>query len=81
MRKLKVRHDRLPGIGEVSAFDVASALTVTVAAHRSGRREVAIRPRDRDEVDATLSVTRTEALALAAVLSGTYIELTITPSS
>jgi K+/H+ antiporter YhaU regulatory subunit KhtT len=42
MRKLKVGHQLLPGIGERFHVDIKSGLRVTVVSHRSGRRDVAI---------------------------------------
>jgi K+/H+ antiporter YhaU regulatory subunit KhtT len=79
MRKLKVRHDPLPGVGEAFELDAGSGLKVTVVAHRSGRRDVAIGRHGRDEPTATVALTRKEALALAALLSGTHIEITTAP--
>jgi K+/H+ antiporter YhaU regulatory subunit KhtT len=79
MRKLKVRHEALPGVGDL--FEIASAcgLTVTVVAHRSGRRDLAVGKPGDDEPLVTVALTRTESTALATLLTGAHIELTTTP--
>jgi K+/H+ antiporter YhaU regulatory subunit KhtT len=81
MRKVVVRHERLPKIGEVFEIDVASGHTVTVVARRSGRRDLSIAPRGSDEPIVTLAVGRSEALALAALLTGVQVEITTVPRS
>ncbi len=81
MRKVKVRHEPLPGIGEVFELDTASGLTLTVVTHRSGRREIAIGTRDEEQPIVTVGLTRAEALAIATLLSGAHIELATTPRS
>ena len=78
MRKLKVRHQVLPGIGELFELDTASGLTLTVVTHRSGRRDIAIETRDEEQPMATAGLTRAEALAVATLLSGAHIELATT---
>jgi TrkA domain protein len=80
MRKLKVGHEPLPGIGERFHIAAASGLTVTVVSHRSGRRDVAILEADADEPLATVALTKGEAAAVAAVLVGAQIELVRTTS-
>jgi K+/H+ antiporter YhaU regulatory subunit KhtT len=79
MRKLKVGHERLPGIGDLFEIASASGLTVTVVAHRSGRRQLAVGEPDDDQVLITVALTRTEATALATLLTGAQIELITTP--
>ena len=81
MRKLKVRHQPLPGIGERFELDTASGLTLTVVTHRSGRRDIAIETRDEEQPMATAGLTRAEALAVATLLSGAHIELATTPKA
>lgn len=78
MRKLKVRHQPLPGIGELFKVDTACGLTVTVVSHRSGRREIVVGRREADEPLATAALTRNEAAAVATLLTGAHIELITT---
>ena len=61
MRKLRVRHEPLPGIGELFEIVAASGLSVRVASYRSGRRDVAIGSPDADEPEVTVALTRAEA--------------------
>lgn len=75
MRKLQVRHQRLPGIGERFDFEATCGLIITIVSHRSGRRDVAILETDTDEPLATVALTRAEAEAMAALLVGAQIEL------
>ncbi len=79
MRKLKVRHQTLPLLGELFELDTASGLTLTVVTHRSGRRDLAIGTRDEEQPTVTAGLTRTEALAIATLLSGTHLEVATTP--
>jgi K+/H+ antiporter YhaU regulatory subunit KhtT len=79
MRKLKVRHERLPSIGERFDLDTSSGLTITVISHRSGRQDVAITYRGSDEPLVTVALTKSEARAVAMLLAGAHIELTTTP--
>ena len=81
MRKLKVRHQPLPGIGELFELDTASGVTLTVVTHRSGRREIAIGTGEEEQPTVTAGLTRAEALAVATLLSGAHIELATTPRS
>jgi K+/H+ antiporter YhaU regulatory subunit KhtT len=76
MRKLKVRHRPLPGIGDRFELDTADGLTVTVVSHRSGRRDIAIGEPGRDEPLAITRVTRSQAAAVALLLTGAHVELT-----
>ncbi len=78
---MKVRHQPLPGIGELFELDTASGLTLTVVTHRSGRRDIAIGARDEEQTAVTAGLTRAEALAIAALLSGAHIELATAPRS
>lgn len=80
MRKLKIRHERLPGIGERFHLEAASGVTVTVVSHRSGRRDVAVLEAEGDEPLATAALSRAEAAAVAALLVGAQIELVETPT-
>ena len=76
MRKLKVRHERLPGVGDLFELVSSSGLAVTVVSQRSGHRHLAIGAPDADEPIVTAALTRSEATALAALLVGAHIELT-----
>jgi K+/H+ antiporter YhaU regulatory subunit KhtT len=77
MRKLKVRHELLPGVGERFEFKASSGLTVIVVSHRSGRRDVSLRVPGEDESLATVGLTRTESVALATLLTGAQIEFLV----
>ena len=81
MRKLKVQHPPQPAIGELSALDTASGVPLTVVTHRSGRRDMAIGTRDEEQPTVTAGLTRTEALAIATLLSGAHTELATAPRS
>jgi TrkA domain protein len=81
MRKVKVRHRPLPGIGELFKLDTACGLTVTVVSHRSGRREIVVGEREADEPLVTAALTRNEAAAVATLLTGAHIELITTTES
>jgi TrkA domain protein len=78
MRKLRVRHEALPGVGERFEFTAASGTTVIVVTHRSGRRDIALRAPGDDDPLVSLPLTRNESLALATLLMGTQIELSVT---
>lgn len=80
MRKLKIRHERLPGVGELFEFVASSGLAVSVVSQRSGRRDVSVGLPDADEPLTTVDLTRGEAAALAALLVGAHIELVTTPT-
>jgi hypothetical protein len=75
MRKLKVRYERLPFIGERFELLAASGLSVRVVSHRSGRRDLSIGSPDVATPDVTVALTSPEATALAALLIGAHIEL------
>lgn len=77
MRKLKVQHEPLPGIGEIFELQTAGGDTMTIVAHRSGRRDVVVGRSD-DAAPLTARLTRAEAAAVAALLTGAHIELTTT---
>ena len=79
MRKLQVGHEALPGIGDVFEIPSASGLTITVVAHRAGRRDLAVGKRGEDEPLVSVALTRTEATALATLLTGVHVELVTTP--
>ena len=64
-----------PRIGELFALSAASGLTVHVASHRSGRRDLSIGFPGADQPEVTVALTRAEATALAALLVGAHIEL------
>jgi K+/H+ antiporter YhaU regulatory subunit KhtT len=76
VRKQKVRHVPLPGIGERFELAVAEGGTVSVISQRSGRRQLALGVPGNDEPTAIISLTRAEAAAVAALLVGAQIELT-----
>lgn len=80
VRKLKIRHERLPGIGARFHLKAASGVTVTVVSHRSGRRDFAVLETDADEPIATVRLSRAEAAAVAALLVGAQIELVEMPT-
>lgn len=75
MRKLKVRHAPLPGIGDVFELVATSGLAVQVVSQRSGRRELAIGSPGADQPTITVSLTRAEATAIASLLLGAHIDL------
>lgn len=75
MRKLKVRYEPLPGVGELFELIAASGLAVRVVSQRSGRRDLALGAPDADEPTVTVALTKAEATALAALLVGAHIEL------
>jgi K+/H+ antiporter YhaU regulatory subunit KhtT len=79
MRKLTVRHERLPRIGERFELDTVSGVTVTIVSHRSGRHDLIITRPDGEEPSATATLTGREARAVAMLLAGAYVELTTTP--
>ena len=79
MRKLKVRHERLPKVGELFEVVADAGRVVTVVSHRTGRRDLSIREPASDEPLATVLLTRAEATALAALLFGAHIELVTDP--
>jgi K+/H+ antiporter YhaU regulatory subunit KhtT len=81
MRKLHVRHEPLPHIGEKFELDTASGLTISVVTHRSGRRDLGIGERGGYQPLVTAVLTRPEAAAVAALLVGAHIELVTTPDS
>jgi K+/H+ antiporter YhaU regulatory subunit KhtT len=78
MRKLKIRHQPLPHVGELFELVTASGVLVTIVTHRSGRRDLVVRQPDADEPLSTTGLTRTESAAIAALLVGAHIELCTT---
>ena len=76
MRRLKIRHARMPGIGEKFEFVSGSCLTMTVVGQRSGRCDLSIGRGVGTDPMATASLTKSESTALAALLVGAHIELT-----
>jgi K+/H+ antiporter YhaU regulatory subunit KhtT len=81
MRKLRVRHEPLPGVGERFEFPTASGITVIVVTQRSGRRDIALRAPGEDDPLLSVPLTRNESLALATLLMGTHIELSVAPKA
>lgn len=79
MHKVRVRRRQLRGIGEAFEIDAVSGATVTVVAHRSRQRDLAL-GRAGDEPTATASLSVTEAVAVASLLTSVHIELTISAS-
>ena len=75
MRKLRVQHEPLPGMGELFEILVASGTSVHVVSHRSGRRDLTIGRPGADQPEVTVTLTRAEASGLAALLVGAHIEL------
>ena len=80
MRKLKVQHQPLPGVGDRFDLVTASGLTLTVVSHRSGRRDIAIGEPGADAPVAIAGLTRIEAAAVAVLLTGAHVEITTTPA-
>ena len=78
MRKLKVRHERLPGIGDRFELDTTGGLTITVVHHRSGRRDISLAQPGAEAPLVTTALSRAESVAVAALLTGLHIELTMT---
>jgi K+/H+ antiporter YhaU regulatory subunit KhtT len=74
LQALGVRHHPLPGIGDLFEVDLEGGGALSVVQHRSGGRALMVR--DGAACDAAVEVTQPEALALAALLTGTQIELT-----
>lgn len=81
MRKVKVQHQPLPGIGELFELDTASRLNLPVVTHRSGRRDRVIGTPDQERPIATAGPTRTPAVAIATLPRGAHMELAPTPRS
>ena len=81
MRAQKVRHRRLPHVGELYEVDTIAGPIVAVVAHRSGRRDIAFRTGDAEQPPAAISLTRREALAIASLLTGNHIELVAAPDA
>jgi K+/H+ antiporter YhaU regulatory subunit KhtT len=75
MRKLKIRHQPLPHVGELFELVTASGYAVTIVAQRSGRRELVIRRSGEEQSLSTTELTRSESAAVAALLVGAHIEL------
>jgi K+/H+ antiporter YhaU regulatory subunit KhtT len=78
MRKLRVRHKRLPGIGDLFELGSRTGMAVSVVSLPSGGRHLSIGPPEEDEPIATVALSRSEATALAALLVGAHIELITT---
>ena len=79
MRKLKVHHEALPGIGEPFQLPAGEGRVVAVVSQCSGRRDLSIATPGGDEPEAIVSLSRAEATALAAPLVGAHIELITDP--
>ena len=79
MRKQKVKHRALPGIGDLFEITTGSGLSVSVVSHRSGRRDLAVGVPGADEPLVSVPLSRNEAIALATLLTGAHIELATTP--
>jgi K+/H+ antiporter YhaU regulatory subunit KhtT len=75
MRKVKVRHRPLPGIGDLFELETASGPKITVVNQRSGRREISIGETATREPVAIVTLTRTAAAAVAQLLSGAHVEI------
>ena len=78
MHKLNVRHQALPGIGELFELGTSAGPTIRVIHHRSGRRDLAIGHPDTDETTTTAQLTEAEAAAVAMLLAGVHVELALT---
>jgi K+/H+ antiporter YhaU regulatory subunit KhtT len=75
MRKLKIRHQPLPHVGELFELVTASGYVVTIVSRRSGPRELVVRRSGEEQQLSTTELTRTESAAIAALLVGAHIEL------
>ena len=75
MHRLNVRHQALPGIGDLFELDTSSGSTITVISHRSGRRDIAIARPDGEGPSITTELTDA---AVAMLLAGVHIELAMT---
>ena len=67
---IHIREQRLPGIGHRYEFEVDAGRKLTVVVQNRGRREVGLVSRLVDEPDVVVSLTREQAVALGALLSG-----------
>ena len=79
MRKFKVHHEPLPGVGELLRFTTASGVVMSVVSYRSGRRDVSVGVPGADDTVVTVPLSRSESLALATLLTGSHIELVAAP--
>jgi hypothetical protein len=62
MRKLNVRYQRLPHVGDLFELDTALGMTITLVSHpRSGRRSIGIAHPEGEEPLVTVAVTKSEA--------------------
>ena len=79
MRSLKVRQQTLPRVGERFELDSDAGDTISVVSHGSGQKSLAIRRPGDEEPWASTTLSRDEAAALAALLTGAIIEVTTVP--
>ncbi len=80
MRKFKVLNQPLPGVGQLFELETSAGLTVSVVSHRSGRRDLVVADGKSEQPIVTAALTRAEAIAVAALLTGVHIELTLKKS-
>ena len=77
MRKVTIHERSIPTVGELYELCAEAGETVSVVFHRSGRRDIGIRPPNRDSVTVSVTLTHAEALALAGVLVGAFVDVEI----
>lgn len=75
MQSLTVRHESLPGVGDLYELRLASGATVQVAELLSGRRHLSIGVPGATEPGAIADLTRDEATGLATLLLGAQVEI------
>ncbi len=67
---IRVREQRLPGIGHRYELALDTGRRVTVVVQDGGRRELGLLSGRADQPDVVVSLTEEQAVALAALLSG-----------
>jgi TrkA domain protein len=67
---IHIREQRLPGIGSRYDLDVAEHRVLSVVARTDGSRELAVRAQGADETAVTVPLSREQAVAVAALLTG-----------
>jgi K+/H+ antiporter YhaU regulatory subunit KhtT len=77
MRKVTVHERSIPSVGDLYELCAETGETVSVVFHRSGRRDIGIRPPDRDSTTVSVTLTHAEAIALAGVLAGVFVDVKI----
>ena len=78
MRKVKVRHQPLPGIGDLFELHTSAGLRVKAISQRSGRCDIAIGETSGGEPEAIARLTRAEAAVLLQLLGNAHTEIITT---